>query len=96
MGQPTDSEGSLDGLPRSRDRVYGLQEHGARFPGGFLVAGAQREETGIEALRRDGEKRRRYLERKAALLGDDWDEDGEVVRDRSRIGRVEIVALASS
>ena len=71
LGQPTDSEGSLDGLPRSRDGGYGLQEHGTRFPGGFLGAEARGEETGAEALRRDGEKRRRYLERKAALLRDD-------------------------
>jgi hypothetical protein len=95
LGQPTDSEGRLDGLPRSRDGLYGLQEHGTRFAGGSLGAESRGEETGVEALRRDREKRR-YLETKAVLLRHDWDEYGEVVRDRSRMGRVVDVALASS
>lgn len=96
LGQPTDSEDSLNGLPRSRDGVYGPQEHGTRFAGGSLGVEGRGEETGVGALRRDREKRQRSLETKAALLEDDWGEDGEVVRDRSRIGRVVVVALASS
>jgi hypothetical protein len=95
LGQPTDSESRLDGLLQSRDGLYGPQEHGTRFAGGSLGAEPRGEETGVEALRRDREKRR-YLETKAVLLGDDWDECGEVVGDRSRMGRVVVVALASS
>jgi hypothetical protein len=95
LGQPTDSEGRLDWLPRSRDGLYGLQEHWTRFAGGSLGAEPQGEETGVGALRGDREKRH-YLETKAVLLGDDWDEYGEVVRGRNRMGRVVVVALASS
>jgi hypothetical protein len=96
LGQLTDSESRLDWLPPSRDGLYGLQEHRTRFAGGSLGAEPGGEETGVEALRRDREKRC-YLETKAVLLGDDKDEYGGVVRDRSRMGRVVVVvALASS
>lgn len=95
LGQLTDSESHLDRLLPSRDGLYGLQEHRTRFAGGSLGAEPGGEETGVEALRRDREKRC-YLETKGVLLGDDKDKYGGVVRDRSRMGRVVVVvALAS-